>query len=102
MIGRRRRWVALCTKKPAKKRIEASNCRHKAFSSAKYVSVKHKCPNFCRELCPRFVCFHTHSGLDRFIFYFLFLQYPLPDLLEGVDKAPHPAYLGVFDSLQMH
>ena len=31
----------------------------------RFVSFRLKCPTICMAKCPRFVCFHTHSGFGR-------------------------------------
>ena len=52
---------------------------------------------FLQVFCPRFVCFHIHTGFARGFFNIFFLLYPPPDLPEDIDKAAHPAQIGIFD-----
>jgi hypothetical protein len=41
----------------------------------------HKCPILFRALCPRFVCFHRHSGFVRIFLTSFF--HPLPEIGHG-------------------
>ena len=73
----------LCTQKAVKDQIEVANCCHKASFLARMMSVRrkcpklrHKCPNFFRAFCQRFVCFHTHSGFERTFLTSFFVVFP--------------------------